>query len=228
MTTNKANPSFADYDGLLLYRGPHGVRDVLFGGRVTQRQVDGINRILRIGADEYDLPVQHIAYVLGTTMWETGKAMHPLRETQRRDEMSISDATAISRLDRAYEAGRLTWVSRPYWRDGWFGRGEVQITHKRNYEKLQPFVTARHPGVDIVATPNAIIEMPEISTTISFEGMTRGLFTGRKLSDFGDGVKTFRHNEARAIINPAELSSYEKVGALSIAFYLALKGALPK
>jgi hypothetical protein len=58
--------------------------------------------------------------------------------------------------------------------------------------------------------------------------MTRGLFTGRKLSDYGDGVKSFAHNEARAIINPAELSSYEKIGAISIAFLLALKGALPR
>ncbi|WP_223568288.1 hypothetical protein [Agrobacterium tumefaciens] len=54
--------------------------------------------------------------------------MVPLRET-----FASSDASAIAGLDKAYNAGRLGQVSKPYWRKGandkaYFVRGDIHLS----------------------------------------------------------------------------------------------------
>jgi len=82
-----------------------------------------------------------------------------------------SDAEVIRRLDRAWSDGRLPWVRTPYWRDGAFGRGQLQITHARNYAKF---------GITDYADALKL----DVSARIAVEGMLDGHFTGKKLSDF--------------------------------------------
>jgi len=84
------------------------------------------------------------------------------------------------------EAGSDAYLrSKPYW--PWIGRGLVQLTWQTNFAKFG----VKNP-IDAQSWPVAL--------DICFRGMTHGMFTGRKLSDFlraGD----FDYFNARTIIN---------------------------
>jgi hypothetical protein len=154
------------------------IRGTLFGGRLSQAQVSGIENIL-IGAKASapDCDGRQLAYMLASCFHETAKKMVPVRETLAGD-----DDTVIARLNAAYAAGRLPQVRLPYWeRDkegkAWFGRGLIQITHRRNYQ-LMSVVT----GYNLVRKPELALD-PKISVEILVCGMREGSFTGYKLSD---------------------------------------------
>ncbi|MCK8781770.1 hypothetical protein M0654_17455 [Rhizobium sp. NTR19] len=89
--------------------------------------------------------------------------------------------------------------ARPYWRpdsDGkaWFGRGLVQLTHRRNYVTMSKLV-----GMDLVADPGWLLDLP-VSVEVLIEGMRHGTFTGRKLGDYFTARKSDWIG-ARRIIN---------------------------
>lgn len=131
-------------------------------------------------AKDYKLLRNQLAYVLATGYLESGHSMKPIKETvqiNHRDR-NPSDAEVIRRLDRAWARGQLPWVRRNYWSTGYFGRGYVQITWEDNYKKFSPIV-----GIDLVADPSKALE-PEIAVKILLEGMSKGLYTGKKLSDY--------------------------------------------
>lgn len=149
------------------------IRRAPFGGRLTQSQIDGINVILEQW-EYYKLTDRRwLANILAQIFHETGGKMQPIREAN-----ASSDAQAKSRLEAAWKSGKLGSVKTPYWRDGWFGRGFIQLTHKVNYEKLGDEL-----DVDLVSNP-ALAMDPAISARIAIVGMTRGLFTGKKLTDY--------------------------------------------
>lgn len=133
--------------------------------------------------------LQHAAYILATAKWETAHTVKPVRET-----LATSDRQAVDRLERAWRAGRLPWVSSPYWRDGWFGRGYVQLTHRANYKKAGDKL-----GVDLLSDPSILLK-PEISVSVLVRGMMEGWFTGHALPRYIDGAKADYH-EARRVVN---------------------------
>jgi len=149
----------------------------------------GYTRLLIETCREHGLLRNETAYVLATTYHETGMRMEPVRET-----FADSAEQAIARLDRAWERGQLSWVSKPYWRDGWFGRGFVQLTHLANYKRAGVEL-----GLDFVADPDMVMD-PEISATICVRGMAEGWFTGKQLSDYLD-LKRSDYVGARRIVN---------------------------
>ncbi|MGJ7037603.1 putative chitinase [Shinella sp. BE166] len=192
------------------------VRGPLYGDRLGQGQVAGLTALLdrfEQGGETRDR--RFLAYMLATAHHETGGRLQPVRET-----FAATDAAAIGVLDRAFAAGRLPQVSAPYWRrdaDGksWLGRGLVQITHRRNYERL-----AELTGIDLVARPERAMEMAT-SVEILFVGMLRGAFTGRRLADhFAAGRADWVG--ARRIING--LDRAERVAGYGQAFFVALGG----
>ena len=163
-----------------------------FGTSMSQRQVDGIEAILDEGAG---LPLSHLANVLAQVHRETGAGMYPVKETvySWSSDKNPSDATVIARLNRAFAKGQLTWVSKPYWRSGYFGRGQIQITHEDNYQKMSETV-----GVDLVKNPSAALDL-STSARIAVRGMRDGSFTERSLEEY-NGTK-YDHAGARAIVN---------------------------
>jgi len=137
-----------------------------FGGKLNSDQVIGMSALLDAGAG---LPLHHMANVLAQVRRETGGIMAPIKETvmaSHRDK-NPSDAEVIRRLDRAYARGKLPWVKAPYWREGYFGRGQIGLTHPENYARF-----------GIVHKDDALI--PHISAHVAVRGMRDGLFRKRK------------------------------------------------
>lgn len=135
------------------------------------------------------------AYVLATAYWETGRTMKPVREAH-----GGTDQQSINRLENAWRKGQLKWVKTPYWRDGFFGRGYVQLTHKYNYEKA-----GRKLGVNMVRDPSIALQS-DIAARVLVVGSKEGWFTGKKLSDYITAERTDWRN-ARRIINGTDKAS---------------------
>lgn len=155
-----------------------GVRPDLFGGTISQAQVEGIDAIL----DEWEArnltDLRWLAYMLATTYHETNKTMQPVRE--------------------AY------WLSEDWRRRNlryypWYGRGYVQLTWEENYRKM-----GRLLGVDLTGNLDLAMD-PHIAAAIMFEGMMQaessfGDFTGKCLEMYFNDT-TDDPVGARRIIN---------------------------
>ena len=177
----------------------------LFGTSLNQSQVEGIEALLDVGAR---LPLHHIANVLAQVYHETGGRMTPVRET-----FADTDAGAIARLDNAWAKGQLTWVKTPYWRDGWFGRGQIQLTHKANYAKFG------------ITNPADAMRF-DVSAWVAVTGMRDGKFTGRKLTDynFPSALDNPPSSNPRRIVNGKD-GTDAKVAGYHRAFAAALTAA---
>lgn len=150
----------------------------VFGGSMTQKQVDGLNYIL----DQWELrnpddsgDLRWLSYELATTYWETGRTMQPIEEW-------------------GHGAGHPYGVRDPKTGQIYDGRGDVQLTWEGNYEKLGNLL-----GLDLVNHPELALD-PKVAADILFIGMADGLFTGVGLSRyFAAGVED--PVNARRIIN---------------------------
>jgi predicted chitinase len=190
------------------------VRESLFKGSLHQSQLDGLLAILdKWEAESSKDDDRWLAYMLATTHHETGRAMQPVRET-----FAATDDEAIKRLERAWAAGKLPWVTTPYWRrdaDGksWLGRGFVQLTHRANYKKVGSAIS-----VDLMTDPDRAMEV-DTALKVMCVGMRNGLFTSAKLSDFFNASKE-NWVQARKIINGLE--SADLVAGYARTYYAAI------
>lgn len=192
--------------------------NTLFGTSLSQKQVEGVEAILD-EAEHRGTSVFHLSAILAEVHHETGGQMQPVKETvyASSKDRNPSDETVIKRLDTAFAKGKLPWVKTPYWRDGWFGRGLVQITHERNYRKLN---LTKQSALDL-----------RTSVRATFDGMEQGLFTGKKLSDYDyivtkvPEVKGYRYFSSRAIINGDTPAMGAKIDRSAKSFEKALRDA---
>lgn len=195
------------------------VRPSLFGGALSRSQVSGCEVILDRATGRHSgfFDPRMLAYMLATVHHETGATFEPVRETRAR-----TDEEAVARLERAYRAGRLPTVSKPYWRrdaDGrsYYGRGFVQLTHRDNYERM-----GRVVGLNLVAEPDLAMK-PDVAARILICGMQEGLFTGARLVDFFSGQKA-DWTGARKIINGRDRAKL--IAGLAIRYDAAIRIAL--
>ena len=176
------------------------IRNNLFDGMLITPQVVGINNILLAYTALAPVPnLDHLAFILANVYHETGTWMSPIKETVMKyhTDKNPSDATVIKRLDNAYAKGQLPWVKKPYWRTGYFGRGQLQITHEDNYAKFGEAF-----NIDLVGNPSLALD-PAVSARIAVFGMLRGAFTNKKLSDYGfpNAVEAPPEYNPRRIVN---------------------------
>lgn len=161
------------------------VRRAPFAGRMTQAQVDGINRIL----DEWDkrglTDLRWLSYMLASVFHETAHKMQPIREM----------------------GGEAYLKSKKYY--PWVGEGLIQVTWEANAKKFG----AKKPG-DLLSWPIALVAL--------FDGMIKGMFTGKKLADYFNDKKTDWVN-ARRIVNGTDRAAL--IAGYAQEFHDALQAA---
>lgn len=144
---------------------------------LRQKQVDALNFLLdRMDAWAVpELPLQKVSYILATIKHETADTYLPIAEYGK-------------------GKGRIYGKPDPVTGKRYYGRGYVQLTWKFNYERMGKLL-----GIDLANNPDLALG-PETAWQITELGMTKGLFTGKKLSDYINDRKCDFHN-ARKIIN---------------------------
>lgn len=171
-----------------------GIRQQPFDGKLTAGQVNGISAIL----DEWErrklVDLRWLADMLATAKWETAHTMQPITEM----------------------GGQRYLRSKKYW--PWVGRGYVQLTWDYNYKAMNALLREAGFKQDIVANPELALE-PDVAAFVMFEGMIRGTFTRKKLSDYFNDTKTDWLN-ARRIINGTDKAA--EIAAIAKAFYTDL------
>jgi len=171
-------------------------------GPLSQYQVNGFENFLSRYESEYidtsdlDTSLRQFAYILGTVWHESAQTMNAIREGANKSDPIISDAQAYSRVTNYLRrVGRGTsYATRKANGVSYYGRGPVQVTWEDNYRKMGPIL-----GVDLLNNPDLLLQEP-YGTRSVFEGMTRGTYTGRKLSQYITPHKTEYFN-ARDIVN---------------------------
>lgn len=187
------------------------VRKACFDGRLSKSAVKNMQVIYEAWLEHPHgpNPRAELAYIFATARGEVGPKMEPVRET-----FAKTDSEAIATLEHAWKTGRLPQVKTPYWRDGFFGRGYPQLTHRSNYQKQ----AAKH-GLDLVRHPEMMLT-PAIAARVMISGMYDGDFTGRSLSDF-IRERAVDFHAARTIVNG--LDRADKFADYAVAFHTALE-----
>ncbi|MEQ8695991.1 MAG: hypothetical protein RLT05_05450 [Bauldia litoralis] len=186
------------------------VRWSLFGGSLTQAQVDGMSGVL----DEWEENHRNdddrwLAYMLATIFHEVAKRMQPIHEFG-------SDAYFFRMYDKDGERPAVAKaLGNTHKGDGvkFHGRGFVQLTGRDNYKRMSDLL-----GVNLIKNPDDALNL-DVATSILFIGMRDGIFTGHKLADYFNPMDE-DWIECRRIIN--RLDRAEMVGSYGRKFYAAI------
>lgn len=177
-------------------------RVTLFDGKLTQKQVDGMLAILDGWEKDYaNSDDRWLAYALATAHHETDRTMQPIREYGRGSQ-------------RTY-GRRIKMSGKPYFdtQEIFYGRGLVQLTWYENYKRAGDEL-----GFDFLHQADAVMQ-PDIAVAIMFKGMTRGWFTGKRLSDYFSAAKE-DWTGARRIINGIDKASL--IAGYGLKYYAAI------
>lgn len=173
----------------------------IFGGKLNQKQVDGI-KVLVAAFDAYgDGDRRKLGYILATAKHETG------------DFRYTHEIWGPTPAQKRYE-GRAD-LGNTVAGDGkrFMGRGFVQITGRANYTDW-----GRRLKRPLVDEP-ILAEAPEIAARICVQGMMLGTFTGKKLADYING-KGVDLTNARRTVNGTDKA--ETIAGYARAFLPAL------
>lgn len=182
------------------------IRGSLFKGKLSAKQVEGINAILA----EYERicvnDLRKLAYILATAYHESAQTMQPIAEYGK---------------GKNYDYGKKLKMSRkPYTTPDklYYGRGLVQLTWYENYANMGKIL-----GLPLLEQPELLLTM-DVSVKVLFEGMLKGKssfgdFTGKSLENYFTADKTDWVN-ARRIINGTDAA--QKIAGHAEAFYEAL------
>lgn len=177
-----------------------------------------IGNTQKIIADWRGDDLRQLAYALATTHHETGGTMLPVREKGGKNpaayffKMYDPDSPDVGRAELARRMGALAG-------DGvvFYGRGYAQITWRPNYVKFEKLLKQDF-------TSSALAADRVLEHTNAFEvlyiGMTKGLFTGKKLSDYIN-AKRCDYLNARRIINGRDCA--QMVADKAAAYFGALQ-----
>lgn len=159
-------------------------------GKMDKLQRESIEEIIR-AFDKYgDKDLNKLAYILGTARHES--RFKPIEERRA----SSSQTDVYNRQNK-------------YWSTGYYGRGFVQLTWERNYQKMSDLL-----NVNFVANPSLALE-PKYAARILVQGMMKGSFTRKKLDTYINDQKQDFYN-ARKTVNGTDRADRIKGYTLSI------------
>lgn len=143
-------------------------------GNFNESKVKGMEAIIdAFEQDETLTDYRWLIYMLATVKHETADTFQPIRE---------------------YGKGKGRKYGKTINGHVYYGRGYVQLTWDFNYKTM-----GKELGIDLYNNPDLALDL-NIAAKIMFVGMEKGLFTGKKLSDYFSGNKEDIIN-ARRIIN---------------------------
>jgi len=172
------------------------VRAPVFGGKLSQSQVDGMGFLLS-AMEKAHWPIAHAAYGLATAFHETARTMLPIAE---------------------YGKGKGKAYGVPDKKTGqtYYGRGYVQLTWLFNYEKAQDEL-----GQPLVSNPDLAMRA-DIAADVMVRGMQEGWFTGKANRAYLDKAPPDYVN-ARRIINGTDKAAL--IAGYATKFEAALKAS---
>jgi hypothetical protein len=176
------------------------VRDTMFGGSLSQSQVNGIEALLDACAALQVADQRQVAYILATAFHETAKTMQPIAEYGKGK-------------GRKYGVPGRNGGQVPY------GRGFVQTTWDDNYER-----TDRELGINgrLIANYNLLLTDIDMAAKAAVRGMAEGWYTGKKLRDYFNATAADYVN-ARRIINGTDKA--QTIAGYAKLFNSALRDA---
>lgn len=189
-----------------------GVRASLFDGSLSQSQVEGMEAVLDEAGKMSFIDPRFLAYMLATAFHETGRTMQPIHERGGADyffrmyDPKGQRPAVAARLGNTQSGDGVKYA----------GRGLVQLTGRRNYTLF-----AQLTGADLINKPDLAMQ-DDVAVRIMFEGMERGLFTGKKLADYFTSKSSDWVN-ARRIINGTDRA--DDIADYAKHFYNALQDA---
>jgi hypothetical protein len=176
------------------------VRQTMFGGALSQQQVDGQNVL--IGLWDYQATgtpmtdIRWLAYLLATVYHECATKMWPVTEYGSQEYLE----------------------SREYW--PYIGRGFVQLTWQENYDRASS-ILGLIDDRDLVDHPDVALDSL-IAARCLFRGCAEGWWTGEKLGDYFN-TNTDDPTNARRIVNGNDQD--ELIAGYHKKFLTALEGA---
>lgn len=129
------------------------VRSSLFGGRLSSKQVSGMEAKLKV-FKESGVSLSQAAYLMATSYHETARRMQPVREG-----LTASD----------------NWRKRNLRYYPWYGRGDVQLTWRANYKKVDDELGLEG---ELLKNPDLALD-PVISARALVAGVMGGWYNGR-------------------------------------------------
>jgi putative chitinase len=163
---------------------------------IRQSQIVGFTRLIKYWNFHTELSdIRFLACILGNIWHESATTMQPIEEWGKGN-------------------GKPYGKPDPITQKTYFGRGDIMLTWKENYKKFSKIT-----GVDLVLHPELALD-PSVSACIAFEGMIRGLFTGKKLSDYFNDTQEDWLN-SRRIVN--SLDRAELIASYGHLFHDLLK-----
>jgi hypothetical protein len=168
-------------------------------GSLSQEQVEGTEALLN-AAEEYQLPMNQLAYVLSTSWHETAATMMPIAEYGKGEGHDYGEPCPEYGGQVAY------------------GRGYVQLTWDYNYEKADNECELNHALLDDFD----LALDPIVASQIIFRGMLEGWFTGKKLGDYVNETVTDYYN-ARRVVNGTDKA--DMLAGYAESFEQALRAA---
>jgi predicted chitinase len=166
-------------------------------GPLKAKQVEGFNALLT-AMDAW--PISWVAYGLATSWHETAATMQPIKEFggqayfKRMYDPKGQNPKLAARLGNTQPGDGAKYA----------GRGYVQLTGRANYAKY-----------GIADTPDDAMK-PDVAARILVDGMSKGVFTGKKLADYLPGD----YANARRVINGTDRAAH--IANLAIGFEAAL------
>lgn len=168
---------------------------------LTAENVPGFGKVIDYGAAR-GTPLDDLAYVLATAYWESNKTMRPVEEAYW--------------LSEAWRKAHLRYYP-------WHGRGLIQTTWKANYDAM-----GRELGVSLIAHPEYLLEW-RYALPALFVGMEKGLYTGKALDDYIDGIDEPDDEDlreyvaARRIVNGTDKAA--TIGRIALRMEKGLRAA---